>query len=386
MTHRSFVLAIVAVFWPMLVAPAQTIVPPAVADPEPAKPAKVEEDAPAKLRQMQEDLTVFRILFNRSAARYYNFPTTYADKAHIPPAAEGVYLKGQGVTYTCGLPQPAKHPVNKTESPQADSSAWQRTLLELRGEKPSAPETKPADAAKKSVSEVFLTLLAENGHHFSKLAEQERITIAVTFYPNRDCTRCHGAGMDFRAATGKPPGYLNHRLGSKQTDYSPSMAPMSGGGSGGGGASGMAPRDDEQIDIQIGDLALKQGRYKEAGEAYQRIIQKLSARKELENDVRRLTLLAEVSSKLAQSELAAGQSDKARNALELAQKFSQAAVKAAGPQGKTKTETLPAQLILSASKSQLDQVAGRKISFEEFSKMATVEYRTFDAPEPKKQP
>ena len=75
---------------------------------------------------MQEDIGVFRALFNRTAARYYNFPATretgmaaqffqasHADLAHLPPSAEGVYLKGQGVIFTAGLPAPATHPVRR---------------------------------------------------------------------------------------------------------------------------------------------------------------------------------------------------------------------------------------------------------------------------------
>jgi hypothetical protein len=383
MTIRSFFLIAIIGLWQSLTVQAQTLAPPAA---EPASTVRAkEEDQPERLQQMQEDLTVFRVLFNRSTARYYNFPGGLSDKVHSPPLAEGVYLKGQGVIYTCGLPQPATHPVKKAAAVKVENSPWQRTLLEVRGEKPEPPAKQ--GETKQSLSEIVLTLLAENGHHFSKLAEQERITIAITLRPAHACTRCHDVLMERRAGVGMAPMGLSMPRYDLKTVTPP---PAAGTGLYGTGTpapvpSAPSPRDDEQIDIQIGDLAMKQGRYKEAEEAYTRIIQRLTAKKDVDQDVRRLSLLAEVSSKLAQTMLVTGQADKAKAALEMAQKFSQAAVKLTQKSGKEKPETLPPQLILSATKSQLDQVAAHKISFEEFSKAVTVEYRTFEAPEAKKE-
>lgn len=385
MTARSFVLAAVLGLWPMLAAPAQTLAPPPAADdPRPIKLDR--EDTPAKLRQMQEDVTVFRVLFNRSVARYYNFPAGHKDLAHVPPAAEGVYLKSQGVIYTSALPYPATHPLKKAAAAQAENSPWDRTRLELRGEKP-AVETKPADASRISLSEHLLSLLAENGHHFSKLAEEERITIAVTLRPAQECSRCHEVLTERRMTATTMGGFTGYRVEPPKTVVpSPAAPPSYGVGSATPvPAVPAAPRDDEQIDIQLGDLAMKQGRYKEAEDAYMRIIQKLSTRKEVEGDVRRLSLLSEVCSKLAQCEIALGQAEKAKQALEMALKAAEAAVKFTEKSGKEKMPPLPPQLILSATKSQLDQVASHKMSFEEFSKAATVEYRTFDAPEGKKE-
>ena len=70
MTIRSFVLAGVVTLCLVRSIPAQSLNPP---EPVRTKP-KLEEEQPERLRQMQEDLTVFRVLFNRSTARYYNFP------------------------------------------------------------------------------------------------------------------------------------------------------------------------------------------------------------------------------------------------------------------------------------------------------------------------
>jgi hypothetical protein len=383
MTVRAFFLTVVIGLWPALVSQAQTLLPPPAAEPEATRPAK--EDSPVQLRQMQEDVTVFRVLLHRSAVRYYNYPQKPSDLAHAPPSPEGVYLKGQGVVFTCGLPQPLTHPLKKGTAAQAENSPWDRARLELRGEKPVS-ETKPVEV-KQSLSETLLSLLAENGHHFGKLAEQERVTIAITFRPGQDCTRCHEAVMERRAATGMMgnAGGIYGLEARQPVPASPTVPPRYTTGSAQTTPAIVAPpRDEEQIDIQIGDLATKQGRHKEAEEAYMRVIQRLSGKKD-QVDIRRLVLLAEVSTKLAQCELSLGQGDKAKRALEMAQNYTDAAVKLSEKGGKEKTPPLPSQLILSATKTQLDQVASHKLSMEEFSKAVTIEYRTFDAPESKKE-
>ena len=103
-----------------------------------------------------------------------------------PPVAhpvEGVYLKDYGVVYTVTLPTP---PNGMTPGPTAGTvtrtplSPWERTRKELRGEK-IENEGKVVGTRSPSLSEVILKVLADNGKHFTRLAEGERITVVVTF-------------------------------------------------------------------------------------------------------------------------------------------------------------------------------------------------------------
>ena len=98
------------------------------------------------------------------------------------PHSEGVYLKDYGVVYTVTLTPP---PNGMLPGPTAGVvtltplSPWERTRKELRGEK-IENEGKPVSGSP-SLSEVILKVLADNGKHFTRLAEGERITVVVTF-------------------------------------------------------------------------------------------------------------------------------------------------------------------------------------------------------------
>jgi tetratricopeptide (TPR) repeat protein len=364
-------------------------------DPFAVKPAQAEggagkEEGPAlRARQMQEDVSVFRILLNRNLSRYYGLPAMQ-DAAHAHPAADGVYLKGYGVVFNTGVPAPSNHPVRKQEPGAAESTPWEKTRRELRGE-PVTADAKPAETHKKPLSEVVLALLAENGHHFKQLAPDERITVALTLRTSQECMKCHSttpvAGM-FTEKT--HAGQLRHVLGKEPrlaTFYRQTI-PMAGPERewdpvAEANRKPLALRPLEDNDVLLGDLQYKQGRYQEAEQAYTRALQKLQDKKDPEGQLRRFVLLAEVCTKLAQCALARGDSQKATTMIEAAKKFSEAALKRSEEPDKGKRPHLPAQLVISATKTQLDQVASRKMSLEEFSKAASVEYRTFDAEEKK---
>src|SRR5438067_6749297 len=80
MTVRPIVLAMITVLCLSPGSPAQVAAPPPGPAPKPPAGdyglAAAEGEQGARLRQMQEDIGVFRALFNRTAARYYNFPAT----------------------------------------------------------------------------------------------------------------------------------------------------------------------------------------------------------------------------------------------------------------------------------------------------------------------
>src|SRR6202023_439005 len=97
---------------------------------------------------------------------------------------EGVYLKGHGVVYTVTLPIAAQKPQVPLGQP-ADKplSPWEKEQRALRGDK--TEPTKKAETGPPSVSETVLRLLADNGKHFTELAPDETVTVAVVFRPNR---------------------------------------------------------------------------------------------------------------------------------------------------------------------------------------------------------
>ncbi len=109
-------------------------------------------------------------------------PNMGGREAHHSPNLEGVYLKDYGVVYTVTLPTP---PNGMLPGPtvgivsRTRLSPWERTRKELRGEK-IENEGRVASGAP-SLSVVILRVLADNGKHFTQLAEGERISVVVTF-------------------------------------------------------------------------------------------------------------------------------------------------------------------------------------------------------------
>ncbi|MCI0458324.1 MAG: DUF1549 domain-containing protein [Gemmataceae bacterium] len=217
--------------------------------------------------------------------------------------AEGIYLKGQGVVYSITLPVVHDWDVQ----PKAMSSAapkphspWEQMRRELRGEK-AAPEDKKHAPKAPSLSDAVLKLLAENGHHFRLLADQEQLTVAITFRGQAMCLSCHGS--PFRAGTGT--GSVDSLTGTTTTSgmtsetgsdlpnpFNPAIpvGESSTLGSLGGRLKGKWPSDlnpaanlntsSQAISqsevtsyLLLADLHVKQGRTQEAVEAYQKALQ-----------------------------------------------------------------------------------------------------------------
>src|SRR5262249_9187603 len=90
---------------------------------------------------------------------------------------EGIYLKGQGVVYTVTLSSLQLTAKVETAKPVSE---WESVRREFRKEKETP---KKSDAGKVAgLREVLLKVLAENGHHFSRLGENESLTIVVTVH------------------------------------------------------------------------------------------------------------------------------------------------------------------------------------------------------------
>jgi len=253
------------------------------------------------------------------------------------------------------------------------ASDWDRTRSALRGEKVPAPKTTETKSG--STADVILKLLADNGRHFNQLPENENLTVVVTFRLDNNCTRCHAASKApidksqlirraYLDITGTAPtpdevkAYLQddredayQRLIDRLLADKPRTTPSAS--------------NDHEV---LGDLHMKQGKTKEAIEAYQKALEKEPKREAVLN-------------KLIQANVAANNYTKAqellKNAKDLTKQPPVATTESAKPPTPATAPALPAKLLISAPKKLLDLAGGGKISFDEFKKAATVEYLTF---------
>ncbi len=107
-------------------------------------------------------------------------------------SVEGAYFRGQGVIFQATVPPvPAKELKlsGTTQSPKSLSD-WEKTLLQIRGEKATTTAHKPQG----TLADKLLKSLAENGKNFTRLPENENLTIVVTFRGGRS-TGESGAGQ-----------------------------------------------------------------------------------------------------------------------------------------------------------------------------------------------
>jgi hypothetical protein len=373
----------------------------------PAVPGREKEPDAGQLRQMYEDVAVFRTLLNRTVARSYGLTgqktssnpygshSLWIDSrtrtlssigaqyprdavhahAHSFGLAEGVYLPGQGVVFSMSAPTPLHDPLAAgTDKTAKGMSPWEQVRRELRGDKVvTAKEQAPRQA---SLSEALLRLLSENGQHFKGLADNERITVALTFR-GASCASCHTAisGMKQqgpRALTG------------------PAVPVVPGSGTPGGG-QGTATRGmskEVQDQASVGDLHLRQGRYREAAQAYESALQVLLRQRELKpdkTDVQQLLLAVELANRLTRVAEVSGDPANVQRWRELSLKFARTALEWSeahkGKPAEKGTIPLPARLIVSAPKKLLEQAGTGKLSFAEFRKAASVQYLRFPKPE-----
>jgi tetratricopeptide (TPR) repeat protein len=309
--------------------------------------------------------------FRMAAGPYSNFGL--ATSAAPPSEAEGVYLKGQGVVFTITLAPSVHDPRPAPEKPAAKAASdWDRTRSEIRGEKVPPPKTTETKSA--SVTDTILKLLADNGHHFSQLGAEESLIVVVTF---------RGGVATGQAKTGKEEmirrAYLDLTgtlptpeavRGFLQDDREDAYQKLIEGLLSETQPRTTAPAtNDHEV---LGDLHLKQGKAKEAIEAYQKALEKEPKREVILN-------------KLIQANVAANNYTKAqellKNAKDLAKQPPVATAESAKPPTPATAPALPAKLLISAPKKLLDLAGNGKITFDEFKKAATVEYLTF-APAP----
>jgi tetratricopeptide (TPR) repeat protein len=249
---------------------------------------------------------------------------------------EGVYLKGQGVVYTVTLS--SLQPAGKVETAKPVSE-WESVRRQLHDEKEEPKKTEANNPP--SLSEVLMKVLAENGHHFSQLSENESLTFVITVHDTAPSAPKSGEG----SANAKP-----QTPAAEEKDASVSSK----------------VRDLELL----GDLHTKQEHYGMARDAFREALELKPGRK------KRVTL----SRKLAQAYLKLDKIEEARAALDQALSLAKEEpdAKAKSAPAASPAVPLPVKLIISAPKKLLDQVKEGKMSFEEFRRQASVETLKFD--------
>jgi len=310
---------------------------------------------------------------------------------------DGVYLKGSGVVFTLRVPKEemqfghglcvgsadkqlglgsscgkchadvmAVHQSNaktacaschsgtSTVTAPAPLSDWDRVRAAVRGEKPPAVTSSVADAKKPravmckpgDARELIVAQLHAHAKNLRHLDPTDRVTVAVTF------DEAPGAKPKFIPTPSDKPGFT----------------------------------PDERQALTLGDLHLKQGKFKEAVAAYEKGLTRYR------DGVIRLTFpptisAAEVSKVIAETQasvrasykslaaayLQTNELDKARAALERAMTLKVELATAGAEKAKPR---LPAKLVLSVTKADID----RNPKLEELRKAAVIETTGFPPP------
>jgi hypothetical protein len=291
----------------------------------------------------------FMDLTKQSGFRYvHDVLTSRADRGLD---VEGVYLHGQGVVYTATMPPPPHDPrPGATPASNKPLSDWDRARKEIRNEK-LTPEESKQPPREPGLAEVILKVLADNGKHFSLLRPEETLTVALTFRPGTFEPLAVYHDISDPAGQAQPSG------GSK---------PDSGKQPGDAAKPATTARDY----LLLGDLHLKQGKMQEAIASYE------SAAK-IEPKLAQDPSLLE---RVAQAYIAQGRKDQGEAALTRARKLREDALAQQSKNtqgGESPSASLPAKLVISATKRLLDRVGNGEISYEAFKKEAQVEYLSF---------
>jgi tetratricopeptide (TPR) repeat protein len=286
---------------------------------------------------------------------------------------EGVYLNGYGVVFTTTLPSSSRGGKPSDDKPATKQmSDWDRAQMELRGEKSAVAATPPLAQRAPSARDIILQVLADNGAHLSRLRDDERLTVVVTFHD-------HGSSL----MSGALPTTISGPLGlttsqgvmSGQNAYAPRLAsPQTAAPT---GAQDRAPSSARDYEL-LADLHLKQQEYQTAIDAYAKAIaayqEEAKSGQSADGDANRKwrpLLLRQ-----AQAQLALGHEDRAMELLQKSRSANPGSSTATSAKESTKDSgkpRIPTKLIISATKRQLDQVAQGKMTPEEFRKSATIE-------------
>lgn len=295
---------------------------------------------------------------------------------------DGVYLPGAGVVYTLHVPAGTPRTLDgdrvglnsscstchrnqvtvHTSPPLLDVtkgeptlSDWDRVKQDVRGE-PAKPADKPkADKPRAAVCEpgslegLIAGVLAANAKHVRHLPEKEGITVVVTF----DEVKPGGKPTVWSVDPNALPEDVEVFSGYKQLPKEPWTPPAK---------PGFTP--DEVKALNLGDLHLKQGKHKEAAEAYATALARFTDKELMLSGLSKLTAeqrnayadelqkgVRDAMKSYAKALLLADQPDKAKWALEMATGF---VVLEVTPTTVPASSTAPAKLILSVTKADVD--------------------------------
>ena len=184
-------------------------------------------------------------------------------------------------------------------------SDWDRAKPELRGEKILTPPATGA-ARSPSVRDIILHVLADNGSHLTRLRDDEKITVVVTF---RD-------GETFFAPQGTTLGQTSNPFQSMTpsgltTTYQQGVAASSALQPSGGNKQPSSAHDYEML----GDLHLKQAQYQAAAEAYKKAIGAYEEELKADRPADYQMVLSKLLARQAQAQIGLGQNDRAAELL-----------------------------------------------------------------------
>jgi hypothetical protein len=323
-----------------------------------------------------------------------DFTSRGRPESAAPHGVEGVYLKDYGVVFSVTLPVERVEAVaggGATKPQRPVPSEWERARSELHGEKINVEERK-APPEPPSLADTIIKALAENGHYFSGLGDNERLTVAITLRPAG-----RGAKSGETTSWLTNPGMAGPRgTTAAASPYSATQFNLTGIV----GAE-LTPEKDEAGGwrqsannyAHLGEMRLKQGRIREAVEAYekatalyQKVVESINADRGDERWKEKMAaaaVAADALVRLAQAHLLQGNTDRAHQLIDRSAELAGWASSGKGEGGKAKTSsesskaTLPARLIISAPKQLLDQVGAGKITFDAFKKVADIQYLSF---------
>ncbi len=341
----------------------------------------------------------------------------HAGSGYAPFSVEGVLLDPVGVVITAELPMKLPVPEKNVQTEAIRVTDWERTRRELHGEKVDKSENTPPRRV--SYLDTVLHSLAENGHHFSGLAPTQGVTLVLTFRGGsmQQCQTCHGAASNYSGTYNPAFNYYDVRdllFPSGQSSNSQAnsagkphaMQNITAVPAGQPSQPTAVPDiltqsfpsyDGPNNRVLVGDLHFKQGRYEEALAAYNKTREEYArglppSNKNNPVHINReaiLTLL-ELQNKIIQCNMALKQEERVEEGLRSLKRLmvqlepvepKADAAKPTDNASKTAKESaLPTKVIITASKSLLDQVGNGKISFEEFKKKATVDIVSFEVP------
>lgn len=277
---------------------------------------------------------------------------------------EGVYLPGYGVVFTATLPRAARSAKSEDDKPAAKPmSEWERAQQELRGEKPEAAALTERRAP--SLRDVILRVMAENGKHFTRLRDDERLTVVVTF---RDGSRAVAASNLAPSLYGAMQPTTKLPAVNQVGQVAQPLLTMAQSVQ-----SGKSPSSAHDYEM-LADLHLKQQQYQAAAEAYEKALAahktERSGASAAETDDRQRVL----TNRLAQSLLGLGHNDEALKLL--AQVRTGAGAKPSSNPASAREQPrsrVPVKLVISATRRQMEQAASGGMTLDEFRKAATVE-------------